>query len=311
MNFKSHISLLLFLLVAINLNGQVAINETSPSSAAALYLEAQKIPTTNFGGFLMPVVTEAQQLDIPVSTIDSSDDGLMVYVSDLTIGKHCWDIYDGIEHVWRSINCQNNDCNSTVLYSEDFDSYLEDTGVTGASSTNGNYPSGVTKWILTSFDSFGSSTPALPGTLEPGETDDYALVKGGVLAFRDTNGVFLFETQTIDISGYADIQISLDVEESGDMEYDPSMHSDDFNCGYEKNDYVDVEYSTDGGSSFAEVPNFSGYGNSNHTIANDFTGTVSFSTNGISGTSLILRIRIQNWAGDEIFYIDNIVVKCN
>ena len=33
---------------------------------------------------------------------------------DLTLGKHCWDIYDRIEYVWRSINCQNSDCNSTV-----------------------------------------------------------------------------------------------------------------------------------------------------------------------------------------------------
>lgn len=307
---KNTILLFLFIFCS-NILAQVAINETSPSSAAALYLEAQKIPTTNFGGFLMPVVTEAQQSDIPVSTIDSSDDGLMVYVSDPGTGKRCWDIYDGVEHIWRSINCQNNTCSGDILYEEDFDSYIENTGVTGASSSNGNYPSGVTKWTLTSFDSFGSSTPALPGTLEPGEINDYALVKSGEIAFRDTNGVFLFETQSVDISGYTDIEISMDVRETGDMEYDSSKHSDDFNCGFELNDYVDVEYSTDGGNSFNEVSNFSGYGNSNHTIANDFTGTVSFITSGLSGSTLILRIRIQNWADDEIFYIDNIVVKCN
>lgn len=305
---KKHISFLFFFIITYNITCQVAINETSPSSAAALYLEAQKIPTTNFGGFLMPIVTETQQALIPVSTIDNSDDGLMVYVSDLATGKHCWDIYDGVEHIWRSINCQTNTCSNTILYEEDFDSYLEDTGVTGASSVNGNYPSGVSKWTLTSFDMFGSSAPALPGTLE--DANDYALVKSGELVIRDANGVMRFESSSIDISGYADIEISMDVRETGDMEYDPSVHSDDFNCGDTLNDYVDIEYSTDGGNSFTEVPNFSSFGNYNHTIVNDLASTVSFTTNGISGTTLILRIRIQNWASTELYYIDNIVVKC-
>jgi hypothetical protein len=298
----------LFFLIG-NCTSQVAINETSPSTSAALYLEAQKIPTTNFGGFKMPIVTEAQQVLIPVSTVDDSDDGLMVYVSDLVTGKHCWDIYDGVEHVWRSINCQSNTCSNTILYNEDFDSYVEDTGVTGANNANGNYPSGVTKWTLTSFDSFGSSIPDLPGTLL--NANDYALVKSGELVIRDSNGVMRFESSSIDISGYTDIEISMNVRETGDMEYDPSVHSDDFNCGDTLNDYVDIEYSTDGGNSFIKVSNFSGFGNSNHTIAGDLASTVNFTKNGISGTTLIIRIRIQNWADDEIFHIDNIVVKCN
>tara|TARA_R110000787_G_scaffold108621_2_gene217038 strand:- start:21573 stop:22502 length:930 start_codon:yes stop_codon:yes gene_type:complete len=309
MIYNNYISLLLFLIVSVNLNSQVSINEPSPSTATVLYLEAQNLPTASFGGFLMPIVTETQQALIPVSIINNSDDGLMVFVSDFVTGKHCWDIYDGVEHVWRSINCQNKTCSNTILYEENFNSYIEDTGVTGASSVNGNYPSGVTKWTLTSFDSFGSSTPALPGTLL--NANDYALVKSGELVIRDSNGIIRFESTSIDISGYTDIEISMEVRGTGNMEYDATKHSDDFNCGNTLNDYVDIEYSTDGGNNYTEAPDFSSYGNSNHTIADDIAGVVNFSTNGISGATLILRIRIQNWEDTELFYIDNIVLKCN
>jgi len=307
---KAYLLILALYFLPINFSiGQVAINKTSSSSKVALYLEAQKIPTTNYGGFKMPIVTEAQQALIPVSTLDNSDDGLMVFVSDNGIGKHCWDVYDGVDHIWRSINCQNKSCNGAILFSEDFDSYLENTGVTGLSSSNGNYPSGVSKWTLTSFQTFGNTTPALPGTLV--DENDYALVKGGELELRDLNGVLRLETESINISGYSNIQISMDIRETGDLEYDPTKHSDDFNCGDTLNDYVDIEYSTDGGNSYTEAPNFSGFGTVNHTIAKeDLVTPISFNVNGVSGTTLILRIRVQNWADDEIFYIDNIVVQC-
>ncbi len=290
---------------------QVAINETSPSTKAALYLEAQKIPTTNYGGFKMPVVTQVQQALIPVSTIDNSDDGLMVYVSDNSTNKHCWDIYDGEDHVWRSISCQNSVCNGDVLFSEDFNSYLEDTGITGISNTNGNYPAGVTKWTLSSYTTLGNGQTNYPGSLV--NANDYALVKSGQMTFRDLNGPLLFQTQSIDISGFSDIIITLDISESGDLEYYPDEHSDDFNCGFaaKGSDYVDIEYSTDGGNTFAEVPNFLSNGNANHTLANDLSGTVNFSLSGISGTTLILKIRFQNWSDDEYYYLDNILVKCN
>lgn len=290
------------------MNAQVTINGTSSVSSAALYIEAERIPTIKYGGFLMPVVTEAQQALIPVSTIDSSDDGLMVYVSDPITKKRCWDIYDGITHEWRSINCQNIECASTILYQENFDLYVADTGVTGASSTNGDYPSGVTKWTLTSFQSFGNSTPALPGMLL--DANDYGLVKSGVLSFRDTNGAIRFETEEIDISGYADIMISMDIRESGILEAEVN-HVSDFDCGSIETDYVDVEYSTDGGASYTEVSNFTGLGSINHTLVDDLAGTVNFSVSGISGNSLIVRIRLQNWSADEYYFIDNIVVQCN
>ncbi len=304
---KSYFIFLVF--CAWNFWGQVAINETNINDAVVLYIGAQRIPSTQFGGFLMPVVTETQQTSIPVSMTDARDDGLMVYVSDPITGKQCWDVFDGIQYEWRSIYCVNSPCEGAILFSEDFSSYIDGTGVTGASNTNGNYPSAVTKWTLTSYSSFGSATPALPGTLL--NANDYAQVFNGAMEFRDTNGVFLFETEAIDISGYSDIQVSMDIWESGPLEYISVNHMDDFNCGETENDYVDIEYSIDGGTTFTEVPNFAGNGTINHTLTNNLSGTINLSFSGISGTNFILRVRLQNWADDEYYYLDNILVTCN
>ena len=81
---------------------QVSIGATSPSTAAVLYLKAANIGAINVGGFLLPVVTEKQQDLIPVKDLD---DGLMVFVKDVSTGKWCLDIYDAKQKVWRSIQC--------------------------------------------------------------------------------------------------------------------------------------------------------------------------------------------------------------
>ncbi len=104
--------------------------------------------------------------------------------------------------------------------------------------------------------------------------------------------------------------IAMDFSESGTLEYIDD-HVNDYACGETESDYIDVEYSLDNGVSFTEVPNYSGNGNANHALADDLSGTVSFSVNGISGDSMILRIRLQNWADSEYYFLDNIVVSCN
>ena len=302
---------------SLSLNAQVGIGTTAPSSAAVLYLEALNPVTTNYGGFLMPVVTEAQQAVIPVSTSDNTDDGLMVYVSDSISGKRCWDVYDGQDHIWRSINCNNLNCTGEILYQENFDSYVDGSGVSGISSVGGDYPSGVANWSLTSFESFGSSMPDLPGTLVDG--NDYAHTSGGELEFRDTNGAFQFLTSPIAISGYNDIQISIDVRATGVFEYIPTDHKNDYNCGVDESDFIDIAYSLDNGSTFIELPNYSSLGTNSHTIVFD-TATVglgsdgnpvSVTQGGISGNTMIVRILVQNWADGERIFIDNILVSCN
>ncbi|MFC7357152.1 hypothetical protein ACFQO1_05610 [Jejudonia soesokkakensis] len=316
------ITFIFFLINSVGFS-QIGINTETPSSAAVLHLEASNFGTTTMGGYLMPVVTEAQRDDIPVTTTSDADDGLQLFLNDPITGKKCWQVYDSFAQLWRDIYCTEGGTmpvcasNPIVLYQEDFESYAEDTGVTGASSSNGDYPSGVSKWTLTSFTAFGSNTPALPGTLS--NADDYGLVQNGELVFRDTNGTFRFETQAIDISGYSDILISMDIREEGPMDYAGESsgsggpdHIDDFSCGETISDYLDIEYSTDGGSSYTEIPNYTTYGNSDHTFNNNLpVGVVNFSASGISGTSLIVRVRLQNWASNEYWFLDNIRVTCN
>ncbi len=304
----------LFLLGTTSVLSQIGVGTTTPSNAAALHVEASQSNSIGVGGFLMPVVTEAEQALIPVSTSDDRDDGMMVFVSDPGTGKHCWDIYDGVDHVWRSINCFSTASCSDVLFEEDFNSYANGTGVTGASSSNGDYPSGVSQWTLTSFSSYGSSTPALPGTLA--DANDYALVESGELRFRDLNGVFRLETQSINISGYTDVQISLNVRGAGNFEYDISDHSSDFDCGETNSDYLDLEYSIDGGA-YVEVPNFSSLGTVNHTIVFDETFASDGSLvnlmadiSGLSASTLVVRVRLQNWANTESIFIDDLIVRC-
>ncbi len=302
---------IIFYFFNITLFAQVAVNSTVVPSSAVLYLEAQKYPTTNFGGFLMPVVTEIQQASIPVSIVDDRDDGLMVFVSDPSTNKHCWNIYDSQQQTWLDIYCTEIACNSNILYQEDFTTYVDNTGISGSSASNGNYPSGVTKWTVASHTTIGDGNTAYPGTLE--DADDYAMVIGGKLDMRDINGPLLFETQPINISGYNSVVFSCEFSETGTLEYYPAQHADDYNCGVETqgSDYIDVLYSTDGGATFTEVPNFSGLGNSNHTLVDDLPGTVNFSVSGLSGNSLVIRIRFQNWSDDEHYFLDNLQVTCN
>lgn len=300
---------LLILFINLCLFSQVAINTESPSSSAVLFLKAENINTATIGGFLLPVVTETQQNSIPVSISDFSDDGLQIFVNDPVTGKKCWEIYDAYTQTWRSIHCYNLDCNASIIFEENFENYQENTGVTGVSSTNGNYPDQVSKWTLTSFSSFGSSVADLPGTLI--DEDDYALVKGGRMEFKDTNGLLQFKTQEINISGYSNIQISMDIDESGSLEYVPSEHINNHNCGETESDFFDVFYSTNGGASFIKVEDYLNLGTANHTLVDDLSNEVNFSISNITGNSLIIMIQLQNWAASEIYYLDNILVQCN
>lgn len=81
---------------------QVSIGTTNPSSAAVLYLKTANFGSVKVGGFLMPVVTELQQSLVPVTFLD---DGLLVFVKDISTGKWCLEIYDAKQKVWRSIQC--------------------------------------------------------------------------------------------------------------------------------------------------------------------------------------------------------------
>ncbi len=279
---------------------QVGVRTVTPSSAAVLHLEAANYNSTKVGGFIMPIVTQAEEDAIPVDTSTLRDDGLMVFVSDASINKWCWDIYDAEQDVWRSMKCNTPVAAvcDTQIYLEDFSSYVNETGIKEGSN-NGDYPGGVT-WTL--VDILGGIT-----------TGDHAMVVGGAFELNDTNGPISFTTEAVDISGFATVCFSVDIDGRGVLEYDEGIHgSDDTN---NNNDYVNVEYSVDNGATWNMLIDYNGNGSVNHTLtANPTPGSDTFpddtvSVSGLSGTFLLIRITSQNWAGNEFFAYDNILVE--
>ena len=289
-------NIIYILLFAVSFSfAQVGIGITTPSSAAVLHLETANLPTTKVGGFIMPVVTEAEQALIPKT---ATDDGLMVFVSDSGTGKWCWDIYDGQQDVWRSIKCNTPPvvaCDTTI-YTEDFSSYTNQSGI-DAGSNSGDYPGSVT-WVI---DDTGSNMSA----------DDWAMVNNGVFELRDTGGPVMLTMASVDISAYTTICFSVDIAGRGDLEYDTADHAtDDTN---NKNDYVNVEYSIDGGA-WVRIIDFGGNGSSDHTLTAPITADGTFpdstvSETGLSGSTLQIRIKGQTWADDEYLTYDNIIIE--
>ncbi|WP_394906307.1 hypothetical protein [uncultured Mesonia sp.] len=286
---------------------QVGFNTDNPSTASTLHIEAEYSAGV-FGGLKLPVVTLNQRNNIKVDAETMRDDGLMVYVHDEISNTYCWQIYDAKIGEWHNIQCFTKTCVGAALFTDDFEAYALGTGITGTNSASGDYP--TTNFILTSF-TVGTSTASHPGTLV--DADDYAKVAGisndKYLSFRDTGGPLRYTTQpAIDIVGYANVGFSLDISSTNSLEYDDANHTGDFNCTG-GNDYVDVEYSLDGGLTYIEVPNYNGQGNANHTFIGDIPPT-TLSVSNLVGSSLIIRVRVQNNEDTEYISIDNVSVTC-
>ncbi len=275
---------------------QMGVGTTTPSSAAVLHLETANYDTTKVGGFIMPVVTEAEQALIPVA---AADDGMMVFVSDPGTGKWCWDIYDAQQTVWRSINCAPVPTCDTQIYLEDFSGYTLNTG-RDRRTNSGDYPGGVT-WIIDD-----SSADSL------GQDNDYAYTNAtGQFELNNTDGPVSLTTQAVNISGYATVCFSVDIDATGNLEYDPAQHGTDDSNNI--NDYVNVEYSIDGGA-WTLVADYGGNGTADHTLVAPLTADGTFPTGqvsvtGLSGSTLRIRITSNTWASDEHFYYDNILVE--
>ncbi|MBN1766965.1 MAG: LamG domain-containing protein [Prolixibacteraceae bacterium] len=118
-------------------------------------------------------------------------------------------------------------------------------------------------------------------TLDPNNNNSFS-IRSNELRANNING--LWSSVSIDISGYAYISVSVDIRASGDME---------------NADYIELEYNVDGnGWNTFEI---NGY------IQNNFGSEVA-TQNNLSGSSLLLRIRMVNSANNEYYYADNIVV---
>jgi hypothetical protein len=158
----------------------------------------------------------------------------------------------------------NSEAQTTTIWQEDF-TYSDGT-ITGEGS-----PSGVASWTAEGYNGNSGIT----------------VYNNALLATRSSSGNRdTWETDlSIDISAYADVEISLDVFGFGDME---------------SSDYLRVYYNLDNtGWQF-----FSNNGNLND---NNWSPVVASQT-GLNGTSLSIRIVMVNSSTDEYYYADNIVV---
>ncbi|MEM6721618.1 MAG: T9SS type A sorting domain-containing protein [Bacteroidota bacterium] len=176
------------------------------------------------------------------------------------------------------------------IWSEDFESYADGTGVEGSSGgvvvNVGDYPAGVSQWTI---DASNASLTA---------ASDWAKTVSGLFEFRDLDGDTIWESELINISGATSaVSFSLEASPQG---------------GLESADYFDVYYSVDGGA-FTLIADWNGLGDATHTIlgeknGTDWTTTEVISQSGLMGNTLQIRVVAINNAGSEYFRFDNVTV---
>ena len=149
----------------------------------------------------------------------------------------------------------------TTIWSEDFP-YSD--GTTQGSGTPPRWTVDVSNCNFGSGDHFDVRTNRIEG--------------------RDTDGEAIWYSESIDISAYSDVKISIELSESG---------------GMEGNDYLRVYYSLDGGpETFFET---------NGDNSDDFTSLIASQT-GLNGSTVAIVIRVNNNANGERHRFDNILV---
>ncbi|WP_338765374.1 FG-GAP-like repeat-containing protein [Bernardetia sp. ABR2-2B] len=114
-------------------------------------------------------------------------------------------------------------------------------------------------------------------------------VNGNAYVWENTGaaeGIWI--SDPINISGLTDVSISMDIQSDPDMAGEP--------------DYLIIEYTTDGGTTWNE---FTTNGNN----IGDF-GNLTASVNSINGTTLQVRARARSSANGEFHTIDNVQVSC-
>jgi len=130
----------------------------------------------------------------------------------------------------------------------------------------------------------GSGTPAKWTRTIPGGGDWFE-VRTNRMEGRDLDGEATWTTETIDISGYTDVSLSVDLTETG--------------VGWFDNDYIRTYYILDGGSETLFETNGD---------LDDFTSATASQT-GLNGSNVIIVIRLDNDSDNEVYTIDNVVVQ--
>ena len=179
-------------------------------------------------------------------------------------------------HKFIILTSFTNFLSAVTIWSEDFSSYTDDSGYIGSgsgSTTNGDYPSSVSKWTL----------DVTAATLSA--NTDWFMVNNGLFETRDSDGECIWTSESISISGYSGVSISVNVTESGD---------------HESTDYVKLYYKIDGGSETQ-------FGTNGSNI-DDFTNATSIQSD-LSGSSLVIIIKTNNNAGSEYLRFDDVTVS--
>lgn len=121
---------------------------------------------------------------------------------------------------------------------------------------------------------------------------------GGVLRAEDIDAEFCWISPTLDIDIGGNVSISIDLVWA---------FYDDFS------DYVDLEYSIDGGS-FVQVPNYTSGLGTDHTVDGGVTGggedagSETITVSGLSGNTLDFRVCFDHNSVSEATTLDNISV---
>ena len=106
--------------------------------------------------------------------------------------------------------------NSQVIWYEDFESYSIGTGYIGSKSPDaalpsGDYPSSVTMWSL------DTATTELTATSDWISVQDDGM-GNQVFEFRDSDGEFVWSSESISILGYLDVALTVSATENSNLE---------------------------------------------------------------------------------------------
>ncbi len=162
-----------------------------------------------------------------------------------------------------------------TIWSEDFSSYV-DAGITGAGNSGG-YPSSVTKWNI----DVSNCTLA--------DAADYFMAvdtSAGRMEAVDIDGEAIWTSESIDISGYTNVSLSVDTSETG--------------SSVNVLKYVQLYYKLNGGS---ETP-FS----VNPTNSGDW-GSATATQGGLSGSTIQIIARVNNPNAGDASIFDNVTVS--
>jgi hypothetical protein len=193
-----------------------------------------------------------------------------------------------------------------TIWQEDFNTYADGTVI----GSNNNTTSGTVDWT-----SSGCNACI--------DTADWWEIRSGTMEARDVNQLVFLQTESIDISGFSNVEFKLEINESGDHE---GLYFGLDDCTDEdKQDFVNVLYRLDAGpwKMLINFLDWCGIYNScgSHTLYgddginsgdcrnhDDDWGDVTIKASGLSGNTLELRIEIINSSTSERISLDNLLV---